>query len=324
MVVSDPASEVLATLERVTSRPAELEVISVPPTQSFRWVQHDYPTDVARWNRHPEYELHLIRSSHGSFIIGDQIGRFGPGHVAMVGSGVPHDWMSDLDPGEVLVNRDVVIQLHPDWLHQSIEVIPELQEVAGLLELSQRGIEFLGETGRRAAELIEEVGRCTGTARIGALYTLLAFLAHAPESESPCINSTWIADSTSRESVAAVETGLAYILEDLRGHITAQRAAELAYLSQPSFSKHFKRASGLSFTEMVRRLRIAQACRLLVSTDLKVARICEEVGYTNLSNFNRQFLAEMGVTPREYRRREQRMPPSRPPGRAETRPTGPR
>ncbi|WP_258062302.1 MULTISPECIES: hypothetical protein [unclassified Rathayibacter] len=27
-----------------------------------------------------------------------------------------------------------------------------------------------------------------------------------------------------------------------------------------------------------------------------------EVGYTNLSNFNRQFLAEKGVTPRQHRR----------------------
>jgi AraC-like DNA-binding protein len=317
VVVSDPASDALDTLARMTAQPARLEVISVPPTQSFRWVQHDYPTDVARWNRHPEYELHLIRSSHGSYIIGDQIGRFGPGHVALVGSGVPHDWVSDLDPGEVIVNRDVVIQLHPDWVHESVRVIPELLEVADLLELSQRGVEFVGETGRRAAQLIEAVGRCTGTARVGALYTLLAFLAHAPESESPCINSTWIADSTSKESVAAVEAGLAYILEDLRGPITAQRAAELAYMSQPSFSKHFKRASGLSFTEMVRRLRIAQACRLLLSTDMKVSRICEEVGYTNLSNFNRQFLTEMGATPREYRRLGQHTRPSRPPGRAE-------
>lgn len=313
MVVSDPANAV-AELERVTSRPATLEVISVPPTQSFRWVQHDYPTDVARWNRHPEYELHLIRSGHGSYIIGDQVGRFAPGHVALVGSGVPHDWISDLDPGEVVVNRDVVIQLHPDWLRESIRVTPELTEVTGLLELSQQGIEFVGETGRRAAALMEEVGRCTGMARIGALYTLLAFLAEAPESESPRINSTWIADSTSKESVAAVEAGLAYILEDLRRPITAQRAAELAYMSQPSFSKHFKRASGLTFTEMVRRLRISQACRLLVSTDMKVSRICDEVGYTNLSNFNRQFLAETGRTPREYRRLEHHARPRTPRG----------
>jgi AraC-like DNA-binding protein len=63
---------------------------------------------------------------------------------------------------------------------------------------------------------------------------------------------------------------------------------------------------GLSSTRC--RLRIAQACRLLVSTDLKVPRICDEVGYTNLSNFNRQFLTETGVTPREYRRRERRAP----------------
>ncbi|WP_372461879.1 hypothetical protein [Antribacter soli] len=39
--------------------------------------------------------------------------------------------------------------------------------------------------------------------------------------------------------------------------------------------------------------------------------MCDELGYTNLSTVNRQFLAEMGATPREYRRRE---PPTRPCG----------
>jgi len=49
-------------------------------------------------------------------------------------------------------------------------------------------------------------------------------------------------------------------------------------------------------------LRIQKSCRLLLQTRMSVADICFEVGYCNLSNFNRHFLSEMQVTPTQYRR----------------------
>lgn len=74
-------------------RPAELEVILPEPEHSFRWYEHDYPYAMARWNHHPEFEIHLIRHGSGRLLAGDYIGPFGPGHVAMIGPDLPHDWM---------------------------------------------------------------------------------------------------------------------------------------------------------------------------------------------------------------------------------------
>ena len=56
-------------------RPAELEVILPEPDQCFRWFEHDYPYDLARWNHHPEFEIHLIRQGSGKLVAGDYIGR---------------------------------------------------------------------------------------------------------------------------------------------------------------------------------------------------------------------------------------------------------
>jgi AraC-like DNA-binding protein len=72
-------------------------------------------------------------------------------------------------------------------------------------------------------------------------------------------------------------------------------------MSEPTFSRYFKKASGHTFTEMVRGLRIANACRLLARTDSTIAAISQAVGYGNLANFNRQFRQVVGLTPREYR-----------------------
>jgi AraC-like DNA-binding protein len=72
-------------------------------------------------------------------------------------------------------------------------------------------------------------------------------------------------------------------------------------MSEPTFSKYFKRATGQNFSDLVRKLRLAHARRLLEHSDKAISDICYEVGFSNLSNFNRHFLKDAGVTPREYR-----------------------
>ena len=49
------------------------------------------------------------------------------------------------------------------------------------------------------------------------------------------------------------------------------------------------------------RLRINEACELLMFSDLTVTDICYRVGFNNLSNFNRQFLAMKQVPPSRFR-----------------------
>ena len=60
-------------------------------------------------------------------------------------------------------------------------------------------------------------------------------------------------------------------------------------MSESAFSKYFKRMSGQTFSDTVRKLRLAQAGKLLKDTDLAVGSIYHRAGYPNLSNFNRQF-----------------------------------
>lgn len=285
----------------IMDSPAARELIPHPDGESFRWIEHDYPCDIARWNYHPEVEIHLIRRSTGSFIIGDQVGAFAPGHVAIVGAGVPHDWMSDLEGGQVITNRDAVIQFTPEWLQSSIRAIPELQPAIKLIDQSSRGIVFSGATSVDAAVEIERVGATSGARRMAHFFALLDVLLHAPDEDRHYVAHEFYSPTVGKEGRAAVDVGLAYVVENLSGHIRLSEAARLAYMSEPSFSKYFKKASGMTFSDLVRRLRIANACRLLAQTDSSIADISAAVGYRNLANFNRQFRSETGYTPSAYR-----------------------
>ena len=287
--------------ERLLGMRANREVIPEDPDHSVRWHEHDYPSPVARWNYHPEYELHLIRKGTGKFIVGDHIGTFEAGHVALVGSGLPHDWVSDLEPGEVLRGRDALIQFDGKWVEQAASIIPEMAEVKPLLEQSSRGIEFLGRSAELAAASINAMGTSAGLARLHHLFELLTVLARAPREERRYLADEWFRPQLDSQAAAVVDIVLEYVFSNHAGSVKMSEAAALVGMSEPTFSKYFKRATGQNFSDLVRKLRLAHARRLLEHSDKAISDICYEVGFSNLSNFNRHFLKDAGVTPREYR-----------------------
>jgi len=281
---------------------AELEVILPSPDQSFRWYEHDYPYAMARWNHHPEYEIHLIRKGSGKLLAGDYIGPFGAGHVALIGPDLPHDWMGDVEPGEHLHGRDVVLQFDGDTLLALRTTCPEIGDLQPLFELARRGLRFEGATAVCAAALLERIGPATGLARLILLLQLLDTLAKAPTHEKQVLASACYSPTLDARSATRIHCAFDYLLNDLTGDIRLSVIAERVGMTEPGFSRFFKRVTGHGFIDLMRKLRIQRACRLLIQSQLSIADICFEVGYANVSNFNRHFRVEMHQTPSDYRR----------------------
>ena len=280
------------------------EVIPPHPHASVRVLTHDFPSEICGWGSHPEYEIHLITKTRGSFIAGDHIGTFGPGHVSLMGPNLPHDWISDLAEGEVAVDRDAVIHFSDEWIRGAMQHLPELSDVDPVLQRSTRGLVFSGATAWRAADTILACVVSEGMDQLAHLFKLLALFANAPRDDYEVVASEWLGhppDATSRE---AGEAGLAYIFENLSGAVRLSTAAKHAFMSEQTFAKYFRSATGMTFSSMVKKLRIAYARRLLDTSEEPIGTIATQSGYSNLANFNRQFLAEVGMTPTAYRRLE--------------------
>jgi AraC-like DNA-binding protein len=91
-----------------------------------RCLAHGFPTPLARWHYHDEYELHLITATSGKVFVGDWIGPFQPGQLVLTGPRLPHNWVTmDLPEGGV-AERDLVIQFTHDPLVQASQTIPDL------------------------------------------------------------------------------------------------------------------------------------------------------------------------------------------------------
>jgi PAS domain S-box-containing protein len=77
--------------------------------------------------------------------------------------------------------------------------------------------------------------------------------------------------------------------------------ARLAGLSLSQLERHFRRVFQLSPQQMLTRLRIDAAMRLL-RTDASIASVGQACGFADQSAFGRQFKATVGMTPGAYRR----------------------
>jgi AraC family transcriptional regulator len=78
-------------------------------------------------------------------------------------------------------------------------------------------------------------------------------------------------------------------------------AAE-AHLSPYHFLRVFQSVTGVTPHQYVLRMRLRQAAVRLATESDRVSTIALESGFGDLSNFNRTFRAEFGLSPRAYRR----------------------
>lgn len=278
----------------------DFEMIVCPPAESFRWNVHDYPFFGAKWHYHPEYELHLTRSTTGVMMVGDYIGEFKPGCLVLTGPNVPHNWVSDIAPGKLIRNRDMLIQFTPEWAERVTGLCSELGSINPLFEDAVYGVEFSGETAVSGRRLLAQMGEVSGAERIVLFLQLMIALAADPSERR---RLSRLAPKREPASLPPeLDVAMKYVLENYSEEIDLHQVANLCGLEPQAFSRFFKRHTGHTFARYVILARIYAACSLLTQTYRPITDICFEVGFNNIANFNRQFFKICHRTPSDYRR----------------------
>ncbi len=104
-------------------------------------------------------------------------------------------------------------------------------------------------------------------------------------------------DMTVEKRCFAAKKILEYISCNYTYTISVKTLAEECGYSEFYIMKLFKQFTGISCIEYVNGYRIMQACKLLAETNTDANDIARQIGYTNISYFNRQFKRLTGCTP---------------------------
>lgn len=92
-----------------------------------------------------------------------------------------------------------------------------------------------------------------------------------------------------------------YIHERIGEDISLKEVASKINTSSYYLCKQFKKATGLSYTEYVSKIRIQKAKKLLLEPEIRVSEVAFQVGFQSLTHFNRVFKKFTGHSPTEYR-----------------------
>lgn len=268
--------------------------------RSVHYLEHGFPNPLVRWHYHDDYELHLIIASTGKVFVGDHVGRFAPGHLVLTGPRLPHNWISQTEPGEEIELRDLVIQFRMDLLPKMARLAPELVSILPLLERARHGVEFLSVDVDWAQSVFQSIRDLSGPSRIAKLIELLHQLSE--ENNYALLSTLAIRSRADQASQDKIEQVTQYISEHFSREITLGDMAKMVGMNDSAFSRFFAKATGNSFNRFVNRVRISKACELLAETETPITTICYETGFNNIANFNRRFRELKENTPREYRR----------------------
>jgi AraC-like DNA-binding protein/ligand-binding sensor protein len=118
----------------------------------------------------------------------------------------------------------------------------------------------------------------------------------------------YFADFASRQVIAtshveprAVTDAKQFVQNHVEDTISLEEVVRHVHLSRFYFCKLFKKATGMTLTEYVARVRVEKAKTLLVDPSLRISEIVFASGFGSIPRFNSVFKRFVGIPPTEYR-----------------------
>lgn len=290
----------------------------------FLWAQDldpDFPLAVIdyrargdgdRLHWHEYFEIALAVEGRGEFLFGRRVYPIEPGDVFLVDDSQPH--VARTAPGGAL--RLLLLLFRPELIaapgcrvFDSGYLAPFRLAGEGARERIPAGSRLAAELAPILREMAEIAGRDDPTDQhlldanlrvlLGTIVSDQGFAAIQRPADRGLATDTAQTDAARRAQIRPV---LSYVEEHCRERVTLDEVAEVVHLS-PSRVRHvFRDVSGVGFKEYATRVRLAEAKRLLLATDLSVAEVAHSVGYTNVHQFYTVFQRYGSMSPAEYRR----------------------
>lgn len=280
------------------------------------WFQPDgFPIAVERRDPQEPFGLHahefseivLITSGRGVHITGKESYPLNAGDVFVIGGSRQHDYHSM----ERLCLVNILFQ--PEKLNMrtyDLRTLPGYHALFTLEPAWRRRHQFQGRLRLTPPELsvvMAFVDQLDGELR--ARKEGFKFMATASFMQIVGYLSRCFARAKHPDSRALLRIGqaISHLEANYRENVELDQLAKMAHMSKRNFMRSFQAATGTSPIAHLIQLRVNQAASLLRRTEHSVTEIAFQVGFSDSNYFARQFRAQLGVTPSQYRQQYSRL-----------------
>ncbi|WP_373400394.1 AraC family transcriptional regulator [Algoriphagus halophilus] len=255
-------------------------------------------------HQHPQCQLTVILEGRGQLLVGDYVGRFEAGDVFLLGESIPHVFRSDAEYFEddsKLSTAGNTIFLDFQAFGKSLEEVDEFKELIQLNERINGCFKIKGKTKEEIMRLFDGFPSLSGLEKLQRALHMLALL-NFESKDLKALNMIPFLKSLSERDGKRMDQVMRFILENSSRPISLDEVAEQAFMSKEAFCRFFKLRTRKTFTQYLQQLRITEAKKLLIETDLGISQISFQVGFQTLSHFNKTFKSLTNQTPKSWRK----------------------
>jgi AraC-like DNA-binding protein len=252
-------------------------------------------------HQHPETQIMMIEKGEGTLIAGDYVGRFSSGDLFLIGSGQPHVFRNDAayyQSKSKLKAHAISLYFDEKYAGESFWLLDELQSIHQFLLNSGLGYRIEHNANDPIRDTIHHLVKCKGIDKLISFFQLLKLISESK-------NLTRLSVAPAQNKFSQVEGKrmndiLQFTFRNSLRKIKIEEVAEVANLSSEAFCRYFKLRTRKTYTNFLNEVRVSNACKMLIEKEKNVQEICYEVGFSNLSHFNRTFKKVTGKTPKAY------------------------
>ena len=257
-----------------------------------------YANSRVNLHSHNFYEILFCHSAPDvEYLVEAERYRLQKGDVIMIPPGISHRPLLPDQPSEPY-RRDV-LWVSQEMMDQIEQLTPPEARINGqksrLLRTLGTRWEFIGELFRNGVR--ESEAREPGWEEIvlGNTIQILVYLRRAVKDRS--------AAPLKAEKPELLDQALAYIEDHLAEKITLSDIAKHLWVSQSTVTQTFRNKLGVSFYRCVTQRRLI-AAKTLIIEGVPLESVGQKVGYSDYSSFYRAFKQEFGISPRQFRKKQ--------------------
>lgn len=237
-----------------------------------------------------------------AWVAGEWI-NFRTGDLLIINANVSHDFMHRLP-----TNRYICVKILPEVIYFSENPLYDVKYVVPFLQFNLVPYQKFGRDvlkDSHVPDALQSMMDCFTGQEYGYEIELKSrflqvFLWVIRYNHLHRLMPTETAPEVSYENISLVQKSLDFINESF-ADITERDAAAHVNLSYSYYSKLFRRVVGKNFHDYLITVRINEAERLLLSTDLPVTEVALATGFATSSHFIETFRRIKRFTPKQYR-----------------------
>lgn len=268
---------------------------------TFNIYEADVTPESAKVHAHNNYEMNYVKSGWGKRFVGDYFSSYQAGDLVLLGPNLPHCWEGNMDEGADFP-KNIAIRFSENFINDSLILFPELKIAFKLFKDAAAGIHFKGPLVEQVGRELELLLTSSGIQSISRLLTIIDLLTKIEDRQY--LSSMSYLEQNSHTDFKRVNTVYEYVFLNFHKPISLEDVSNIVFMTPKAFCRYFKQKTGETLFDIIKKVRISYACKLLKSSNKTIPDIAFLSGYSTVVHFYKQFKEQKGFAPTEYRKQD--------------------